>query len=72
MSITISPQARQIELDVSDAERRAFTVSTLDADGELLDSDVFGSGAKAKHTAEKLAIDSGLPLIVRTVHPAFD
>jgi len=70
---TISPEARQIELDVSDAERHAYMVSALDADGVAIDTttDVFASETKARKAAEKLARETGLPLVIRTVHPAF-
>jgi hypothetical protein len=70
MTIT---EARQIELDVSDAERHAYMVSALDKDGVAIDetTDVFDSYKEALKVAKKLARESGLPLVFRTVHPAF-
>jgi hypothetical protein len=38
MSATLDHRARQIELDVSDAERHAYTVSTLDENGFWIDT----------------------------------
>ena len=61
-----------VELDVSDAERQAFTVSVLDENGVWIDTvDVFGSETKAMKVAKKLTRETGLPLVIRTVHPAF-
>jgi len=72
MSITIDPRARQIELDESDAERHAYTVSVLDENGHWIDTlEVFGNNKKADKAARKLARETGLPLVIRTVHPAF-
>lgn len=72
MSATLDHRARQIELDVSDAERHAYTVPTLDENGFWIDTiDVFGSETKAMKAAKKLAREMGLPLVIRTVHPAF-
>jgi hypothetical protein len=69
----LSPEARQIEFDVSDAERGAFMVSALDKDGVAIDSttDVFDNEASALKSAKKLARETGLPLVFRVVHPAF-
>ena len=69
---TISPQARAIELDESDAERHAYRVSELDERGAWIDEiAVFGSNEEADQFARKLARETGLPLVIRTVHPAF-
>jgi hypothetical protein len=71
--MSTDPRAHQIELDVSDAENHAFMVCALDERGVAIDAttDVFDSETKARRAAEKLARDSSLPLVIRTVHPAF-
>jgi hypothetical protein len=73
---TIHPQAlhphtRQIELDVSDAERHAYTLSELDENGVWIDMiQVYGSYSAARRGAERVSHRTGLPIVVRTVHPA--
>jgi hypothetical protein len=73
MSATLDHRARQIELDVSDAERHAYTVSTLDADGAHIDIvDVYGRHWNARRGAERLARKTGLPVVTRYIHPGLD
>ena len=66
----MNPNAAQIELDVSDAERHAFTLSALDKSGAWIDEiEVFGSETEARKAAEKLTRETGLPLVTRYMHP---
>ena len=68
----LDPRARQIELDVSDAERHAFTLSELDENGGWIDMiQVYGSYSAARRGAERVSRRTGLPIVVRHMHPAF-
>ena len=69
---TLSPRARQLELDMSDADRHAYTLSELDENRVLIDEiAVFGNKRKAERAAEQMSRETSLPLVIRTVHPAF-
>ena len=68
--MNIDPRARQLELDVSDAERHVYTVSALDDAGEWLDTlEIFTNYRKAQRAAKRLSRDTGLPLVERYQHP---
>ena len=58
---TISPEARALQLDVSDAPHQWHLI-TLDADGELIDLlEHFTNSDEAHAAAERLARECGLP-----------
>jgi hypothetical protein len=61
----------KIELDVSDAESSWCPLSIKDRVAIATTTDVFGSETKAMKVAKKLSRETGLPLVFRTVHPAF-
>ena len=57
----ISPEARALQLDVSDAPHEWHLI-TLDANGEMIDLLEHFTDSKLAHaTAERVARESGLP-----------
>ena len=65
----ISPEARALELDVSDAPHE-WHLYTLDADGELVDLlEQFTDSETAHACAEAVARESGLPYSLCRIPP---
>jgi hypothetical protein len=68
--MNIDPRARQLELDMSDAERHVYTLSVLDDAGEWLDTiKTYTNYRKAQRDAKLTAQAIGLPLVERYQHP---
>jgi ligand-binding sensor domain-containing protein len=68
--MNIDPRARQLELDMSDAGRHVYTLSTLDDAGVWISAiKTYTNYRKAQRDAKLVARSTGLPLVERYQHP---